>query len=101
MTDQLWILFQSYYSQFLTLEYHFNEASDSPYIHLLSFQRYPSGIFDSGGGITNNSLSICSPCKKAVLISIVCNSQSFWIVSPNITRKVSLEHLGDSFSLLL
>ena len=55
----------------------------------------------TGGGITNTSLLIYSSSKKVVLISIVCNSQSFWTVNPNNAREVFLEHVGDSFSLLL
>ena len=62
------------FTNLLTLEYYFNEASDKPYIHLLSFPRYPSIVFDSGGGIINTSINILSvnmlvtPNHSALLI---------------------------------
>ena len=53
----------------LTHEYHFSDAWDKPYTHLLSLQISPFRRLASGGGITKMSLSICSIYRNTVLIS--------------------------------
>ena len=51
----------------------------------------------SGGGFTNISLFNEFPCKKAVLISILWRFHFLWHIIDRIARKVSLEHVGESF----
>ena len=93
---KVFLLFSVTKSQ--TLEYHLSDASHNPYIHLFNFHVLLDGQPASGGGLINISWVKRLPYQNAVLISIDCNFQSLCARIKNKEQKLSLEHVGDSFS---
>ena len=86
-------------TNFIILFYHIKDALVSLYTHLLSFHRMDKSHWASGGGFTNILLFNESPCKKAVLISILWRSYFLWHIIDRTALKVSLEHVGESFCI--
>ena len=78
--------------------YHFLDASTSPYGHL--FKRHILSVLASLVGKIYNSLSIFSPCKNAVLMSMEFRRHFFCAPINNTTRKISFQQVGESFKIL-
>ena len=63
------------------------------------FKRHILSVLASLGGKIYNSLSIFSPCKNAVLISMEFRRHFFCAPINSTTRKVSFEQVGKSFKI--
>ena len=79
-----------------SLFYHLREASPKPYRHFFNSQTFVSTFL---GGITKSFLSISSPCKKAVLISMAFNFHFLCAINASIILRASLEQVGESFNI--